>query len=99
MAKKITEAKLEQVRKAVAKAFYAEELGGDQPIAIMDWDYGPAIVWEGAPVYDWPQIFVQIEAGFEAQDYEFGLKFAPIKKIAGVFIEPATHYAVSVYAE
>lgn len=98
--KKITAAKAEQVRKSIVKAFGAEE-GPYGPTVVAEWGYGAAftIVWEEGP-YEWTQQYCDIAAGYEAIDQEFGFKRKAIKTpVKGVFLEPATAYALSIYPE
>lgn len=96
MTQRITEKQAEKVCGIVAKAFAAEPQYG--PKVIMDWDYGPAIVWEEGP-YGWAITFASMAAGYETVCQEFGYKRKPVKIPAGIFVEPATSYAISMYPE
>jgi hypothetical protein len=96
MKKRITEKQAEQVRAIIIKKF--GNIATEPPKVIMDWDYGPAIVWEEGP-YDWSSMFVEMAAGYKVRDTEFGFTRTPVKIPAGIFIEPATSYAISMYPE
>lgn len=98
--KKITAAKAEQVRKSIVKAFGAEE-GPYGPTVVTQWGYGAdyTVVWEEGP-YQWTMIYSQIAAGYDERDEEFGFKWKAIKNpVKGVFLQPATNYALSIYPE
>lgn len=93
----VRKADADKVLAAVRKAFrpwvdtrYPET----QPHLVKDFDwYGHApyaVVWEGGP-YNWPNLFVM--GGVEE---EFGGRFDP-HDTPGVFAEPATGWALSIY--
>ena len=98
--KKITAAKAEQVRKSIVKAFGAEE-GAYGPTVVTQWGYGAdyTVVWEEGP-YQWTQQYCDIAAGYDTKDQEFGFTRKAIKApVKGVFLEPATSYALSIYPQ
>jgi hypothetical protein len=97
---KVTKRQAEQVLAAVKRQFRAwlSADGSNSPVLIMDWDwlgYGPcpSIVWEGGP-YDWTMYFPG--GGIEE---EFGTTVKPVTVPKGIWTEPMTMFAISIYRE
>ena len=97
--KRATKADCQKVLKALCAQLgvAADEYG---PKLVMDWDWfgdGPraAILWEGGP-YDWPAYFP-----FGGASYDTGYKFRNVSDQipAGVWVEAATSWAISIYKD
>ncbi len=99
MTKRVTKAQAEGVLRAVRRTFkgwFDRPEDGPQLMMDFDWSgYGPtpSIVWEGGP-YDWPHLFSAGGRGDLGERYPY-----PPKIPKGVFIEPATGFALSLYRD
>lgn len=96
----VTDAKAEQLRKSIAKAFPGYEHGRG-PVVVRDWhtDGDCVIMWEEGP-FEWTIAYCEMAAGYDFKDPEFGLTWKALKKpVAKVFVEPYNSWVLAVYKD
>lgn len=100
-ARKVTRKQAEAVLKAIKEQFHTY-IGCDPdpnlPVLVMDFDYlgygpRPTVVWEEGP-YEWA-----IHAFDEHRDPEWGWTIQGHEKVDGVWTEPMTSWALSIYLD